>query len=118
MFEAVGGAGDEPDFGVDRFGESVGEAVFEGCVDGVAVPLDCASEFDEGGDAAALCPGDPVVEGVFAGLAFDGEDVAQALFEQVAAIEARVGFGDPVELVALVVGEVLGVLPERVTGVL
>src|SRR3954447_24264141 len=45
------------------------------------------------------------LEGVFAGLAFDGEDVAQALSEQVAAIEARVGLGDPVELLALVVGE-------------
>ena len=79
---------------------------------------DASGEVHERGDATASGPREPALEGVFAGLAFNGEDVAQALFEQVAAIEARVGLGDPVELVALVVGEVLGVLPERVTGVL
>ena len=53
----------------------------------------------------------------FAGFAFDGEHVTQALFEQVGAVQAGVGLGDPVELRALVVGEVLGVLPQRVAGV-
>jgi hypothetical protein len=45
-----------------------------------------------------------------AGLALDGEYVAQALFEQVGAVEPRVGVRDPRELVVLLVGEVLGVL--------
>ena len=79
---------------------------------------DASGEVHEGGDATASGPGEPALEGVFAGLAFDGEDVAQALFEEVGAVEAGVGRGDPGELVALVVGEVLGVLPKRVAGVL
>src|SRR5256885_17257071 len=53
-----------------------------------------------------------------AGFAFDGEHVAQGFFEQVGAVQPGVGFGDPGQLVALPVGEVLGVLPQRVAGVL
>src|SRR5439155_4804549 len=40
----------------------------------------------------------------------------QTFLEQVGAPESRVGLGDPVELVALSVREVLGVLPEGVAG--
>ena len=75
-------------------------------------------EVHEGGDAAAACPGQPALERFDSVLPFDGEHVAQAFFEEVAAVETRVGLGDPVELVALAVGEVLGVLPQRVAGVL
>jgi hypothetical protein len=35
----------------------------------------------------------------------------KALLEQIGAINARVGFRDPGQFLALVIGEVLGVLP-------
>src|SRR5665811_95138 len=44
------------------------------------------------------------------------EDHPQTLFEQVGAVELRVGGGDPGEFDLLVLGEVLGVLPQRVPG--
>ena len=43
-------------------------------------------------------------------------DVAKSLLEQVGAVEARVGLGDPGELGRLVLGQVLGVLPQGVAG--
>ena len=61
-------------------------------------------------------PGEPAAQCFFAFVAADGEDVAESFFEQVGAPELRVGLGDPVELVALPVGEVVGVLPEGVAG--
>ena len=119
--QGLGGAeserdpGDQADLGVDRFDQGVGEAVLERGVDPRSDGPDAFGEVHEGGDARSASPGEPSVECVFAGLAFDREHVAQALFEQVAAVQARVGLG---ELVALAVGEVLGVLPEGVAGAL
>ncbi len=46
----------------------------------------------------------------------DGEDVPQASLEQLGAVQAGVGGGDPGQLGALVLGEVLAVLPQRVAG--
>ena len=69
--EAEGDAGEESDLGVDRFDESVGQAVFDGGQDLGAVGEDAALEGDERFDAAAPCPGDPPVQ-CLAGLV-DGE---------------------------------------------
>ena len=96
--------------------ERVGQAVFEGGVDAVADGADAFGEVDEGWDAAAAGPGKPAVQGGLAGLAPDREHVAQPFFEQVGAVQSWVGLGDPGQLVALPVGEVVGVLPQRVAG--
>jgi hypothetical protein len=69
-----------------------------------------------GGDAAALRPGEPAVERLAAGPAPQHEDVPKALFQQTVAPEAGIGLGDPGQLLPLALGEVLGVLPEDVTG--
>lgn len=90
----------------------------EGGVDLVPDGGDAPGQVDEGGDAAATRPGQPPVQGDLAGFALDGEDVAQGFFEQIGAVEAGVGLGDPVQFVALPLGEVVGVLPQRVAGVL
>ena len=49
-------------------------------------------------DAAALRPGDPPVQGLFAFLAFDGEYMPKSFFEQVGAVQSGVGLGDPGQL--------------------
>jgi hypothetical protein len=98
--------------------KGVGETVVERGVDSVADGGDAFGEVDERGDAAAPRPGQPAVQCLFPGGALDGEDVAQPFFEQVAAVQSRIGFGDPGELVALAVGEILRVLSEGVAGVL
>lgn len=114
VLEAEGDKGDEPDLGVDRLDGGVGEPVGDGVEDHVAELLDAAGELGERGDAAASGPAEPEVE------CFDGvvvgklEDGAQALFQQVSAVELRVGRGDLGELGVLAFGEVLGVLPEGV----
>jgi hypothetical protein len=91
-------AGDQPDLGVDRFDQCVGPAVLEGGVDVGPDQGEPLGEVDEGGDAAAAGPGQPVVQGVFTGLAFDGEDEPEAFFEQVGAVQAGIGLGDPGQL--------------------
>ena len=48
--EPEGDAGEQPDLGVGRLDERVGEAVLEGGVDGGAVGGDLAVEVDEGGE--------------------------------------------------------------------
>src|SRR5687767_13877401 len=115
-FEAVGDAGEESDLGVGRFDQPLGESVVEGSVDGPAVADDAALKFDEGGDPAAASPGDPAVQGVFAGLSFDSEDVSQAFFEEVGPPQAGVGLGDPGELFVLAGREVLRPFPQGVAG--
>jgi hypothetical protein len=52
--------------------------VLQGRVDLGAVSGDLAGEVDERRDLAAPGPAQPTVEGVLAGLSFDGEDVSQA----------------------------------------
>ena len=54
-----------PDLGVGGFDQSLGQAVVEGGVDGVAVFDDAAGQLDEDWDAAAPRPRDPPVEGLF-----------------------------------------------------
>ncbi len=66
-------------------------------------------EVDEGRDAEAAAPGQPAGQGGLAGLALGDEHVAQTFFEQVGAVQAGVGLGDPGQLVPLPVGEVVGV---------
>jgi hypothetical protein len=79
-------AGEESNLGVGRFDEGVGQFVFQAGVDLGSVFHDAAGEIDEGGDAAPLRPTDPVSEGLFAGVAFDGEHHAEPFFEQVSAV--------------------------------
>ena len=43
-------AGEQSDLGVGRLDEGVGEAVFEGGLDGVAVRGDLSVEVEEGGE--------------------------------------------------------------------
>jgi hypothetical protein len=92
--------------------------VVERGVDLVADRGDAFGEVDEGPDPAAAGPGQPAVQRDLAGLALDGEHVAQAFFEQVGAVQSWVGLGDPGQLVPLLVGEVVGVFPQRVAGAL
>ena len=74
-------------------------------VDGLAVAHDAAGQFDEHRDAATARPGDTPVQGLLTFLAFDREHMPQALFEQIGAIQAGVGLGDPGQLGGLAVGE-------------
>jgi hypothetical protein len=83
MFESVGDAGEHADLGVGGLDESLGEAVVEGGVDLGAVLHDAPLELDERRDAAATCPGDPAVDRVLAGLAFELECNSQTFLEQV-----------------------------------
>ena len=48
--EAVGDPGEQPEFGVDGLGQSVGEAVGDRSDDPGAVFVDPVVELDEGGD--------------------------------------------------------------------
>ena len=100
--EAEGDARDQADLGVGRLDECVRQALLEGRVDGWQVPSELLGEQDEGRDAAARRPGEPLVEGLFALLTADLESEAQTLLEQVGAVKARAGGGDPVELGLLV----------------
>ena len=103
--------GQESDLGVGGFDQSLREAVVEGGVDGLAVAHDAAGQFHEHRDAATARPGDPPVQGLLTFLAFDRKHMPQALFEQIGAIQAGVGRGDPGQLGALAFGEVFGVFP-------
>ena len=122
--EGFGGAksernpGQQPDLGVDRFDEALGQAVVECGVDGLAVFDDAAGQRDGSWDAAAPRPADPPVQGLFAVGAFDRKDVPEALFEQIRAVQPGVGLGDPGQSGVLMFGEVVGVLPQRIAGVL
>ena len=69
--------------------------MFQGGVDLAAVDGDLAGEVDKSGYPTAPRPGEPPVEGLLAGVALHDKDVAQPLFEQIGAVEAGVGLGDP-----------------------
>jgi len=83
-----------------------------------AVALDPVVEVDERGDLAATGPLEPGVEhgGRFVTAVLEHEP--EMFLEQVGAVEAVVVLRDPGELGGLAVGEVFGVLPERVATVL
>ena len=116
--EAERDAGDESDLGVDRFDPAVGQAVLDRGEDRGPVFHDPALQVDEGGDAAAAGPADPVVERRGCLGRVETEDQPEAFFEQVGPVQPGVGLGDPGELGLLLVGEVLRVLPQRVPGML
>lgn len=79
---------------------------------------DALLELDERCDPAAPCPRDPSVQRLGGLVCWELEDGTQAFFEQIGAVEPRISLGDPRKLRLLLVGEVLGVLPQRVAGVL
>ena len=107
-------AGEESDLGVGGFDEPLREAGVKCDIDRCAVRADPALQLNERGDPGSAGPACPFVERDLAVVAFDREDVTQSFFEEVRAPRARVGFGDPVELVALAASEITGVLPQRV----
>ena len=82
VVESERDASQDADLGVGGFDQSLGQAVVEGGVDGVAVFDDAAGQLDEDWDAAAPRPRDPPVEGLFTVLPFDREHMPQALFQQ------------------------------------
>ena len=104
--EAECDSGEESDLGVGRLDEGVGQPGVEGVIDRHSVLHDLAGELDEGRHAGASCPRQPPLEGVLAGVALDGKHESQSFLEEVGAMEPRVDLGDPVELGALVVGEI------------
>ena len=59
-------SGEQPDFGVGRFDESLGETVFEVGVDGLAVSGDLLGQFDKRWELWSAGPGQPLVECFFA----------------------------------------------------
>ena len=85
-------------------------------VDGVAGGGDPASEANERWDPAAARPGQPAIQRILADLAFGNEHVAQAFLEEIRAVQPRVCLGDPGQLLALTIGEFVGVLPQGVAG--
>ncbi len=101
--------GEQPDFGVGGFDESLGETVVEVGVDRLTVSGDLFGQFDEGWELGSAGPGQPFVERFFAFFSFDGEHVAEAFFEKVGPPQFGVGLGDPVELLTLTWVEIIGV---------
>jgi hypothetical protein len=69
-------AGEEPDLGVRRFDEALGQAGVERDVDRFAMGNDPALQENERGESGAASPADPVVERGLAFSTFDREDVA------------------------------------------
>ncbi len=85
-------------------------------VDRLTVSGDLLGEVDEGGELSPAGPDQPFVECFFAFFSFDPEHVAESFFEEVGPPQFWIGFGDPVELLALTRVEGVGVLPQRVAG--
>jgi len=88
----------------------------QGRVDRFAMLGEPLSEVDEGGDAAPTGPAELGVQKLFAFAALEPEHLAELLLEQVGPVQLVVDLRDPGELGLLPVGEVLGVLPQRVAG--
>ena len=79
---------------------------------------DATLQLHEGGNPAAPRPPDPDLERLRGLGVGQLEDQSQAFFEQVGTVQPRVGLGDPGQLGLLPDREVLGVLPQRVAGML
>jgi hypothetical protein len=112
--EAVGAAGDHPDLGVDRFDSGVGQAVLDRGDDPRTLRRDRLGELDERGQATSPGPRDPLVEQPDRVLGGQPVDLPELLLEQVRPVQPGVGLLDARELRGLAVGEVFGVLPQRV----
>jgi hypothetical protein len=96
-FEAVadGLPVDTSGFHPNRLHACVGEPVVEGRVDRVAIRGDPALQVDERGNATSPRPVRPSVESLLARVTLDDERIAETPFEQVGAMQAWVGPGDP-----------------------
>jgi hypothetical protein len=110
--EAEGPAGDEADARVDRLNERGGETMLERGDDGVDLLGDAVGDVDEGRQAGAPGPPDPLLEEVQGILEGELEDLPQLLLEEVGAVQRAVGVLDPGQACLLVAAEVLGVLPK------
>lgn len=71
--ESVGDPSQQPDLGVGRFDEPLGQLMVEVGVDRIAVSADLLSESDERWELLPPCPGQPFVEGFFAFFSLDSE---------------------------------------------
>jgi hypothetical protein len=60
--EPVGDAGEDPDLGVGRVDQGVGQVVEQGRLDPREVLADAPAELDERGDAASGGPVEPLLE--------------------------------------------------------
>src|SRR2546427_10350736 len=116
--EAEGTSGEQPDAGVDGLDQGVREAVLQGDQDGVDVVADGVAEALEGVDAGVPGPVQPELKEVNRLLEGKLEDEAEVLLQQVGTEQRLVDALDPVQLADLLVGEVLGVLPECPAGAL
>lgn len=111
-------SGNESDLGVHGLDAAVGQTVLDRGEDRGPVFQDRALQADERGDAAAAGPADPLLERVWRLVGGELEYEPEPFFQEVPAVQGRVGLRDPVELGLLMLGEVLGVLPQRVPGTL
>lgn len=78
----------------------------EGVVDQREEPFDRCGQCHELGDAGSAGPGQPAGEQLSASGSFGCEDFTELLFEQVGAVERKVGLGDRGYGGALVSGEI------------
>jgi hypothetical protein len=90
--------GDQSDLGVDLLDPGVGEAVLDRGEDPVALLGDRSGELDERRQPAAPRPRQPALQQPLCLLGGELVDLAQLLFEQVGAVEPRVGLLDRGEL--------------------
>jgi hypothetical protein len=110
--EPEGPPGEQPDAGIDGLDQGVGEAVFEGDQNGVDVVADGVAKALEGVDAGVPGPVQPELKKVDRLLEGELKDQAEVLLEQVGTEQRLVDALDPGQLADLLVGQVLGVLPE------
>src|SRR5262252_2044118 len=116
--EAEGATSDQAELGVQALDASVGEVVAERGLDQGQVGADAAGELDEGLDATATSPAQPVLKQLHCLVHGQLEGQAELLFEQIGAVQGLVQLGDPGQARLLVLGEVLGVLDEGVASAL
>src|SRR5487761_1973006 len=99
FFEAEGHAVQHPQLGVRRLDQGVAQVVEHGRFYADEVPLDLAPELDEGVDATALDPGQPLVEHGEGQHSLCPYGDPQLLFHQIGAVEPGVDLDDPGQLV-------------------
>lgn len=97
-FEAERDPGDQPDLGIGRLDQPVGEVVFDRGEDPGAVFDDAPLGCHEGGDGTAAGPADPPLESLGGGVVRQLEHGPQAFFEEVGPIQPGIRVSDPGEL--------------------